>query len=305
MGGFTHSITLVQLNYFHKLAQTRHFTQAARELFITQPTLSTAVKALENELGVSLVYRDGRRDVRLTRQGEELDARIGPILEELQGALDEVSGAGASHGRALNVGTIPTIQYDFLPSVLRGYWDALGYDRTVHITVEFTNKLVKGLKEQVYDVVFCSRVPEEAGIEFVPLLAKPLVAVVPKESACAKLESLELSRLERIPFATYRETAPIGREVRALLDSSGKHLEPAIAFDDEFSLAGYVVANGDVMGLMLDTFEIGPFRDEVKVIPIQGVGPDWHPICMAWDKNLLKPPELEALISIARANAQE
>ena len=304
MSGFTSSITLVQLNYFHKLAQTRHFTEAAKQLFITQPTLSSSIKALEGELGVSLVYREGRRNVRLTKWGEEFDAKIAPILEDLQRAIDETAEAGGGQKRVLNVGTIPTIQYDFLPDVLRSYWDKLGYDRTVHITVEFTNSLIKGLKEQSYDVVFCSRVPEEGSITFIPVVTKTLVAVVPKDGTYKNLERLSLPQLASIPFATYRETAPIGREVRALLDSSGVKLEPAIGFDDEFSLAGYVAANGDMVGLMLDTFEIGPFKDEVNVIPIEGVAADWHQICMAFDSRLIRSSELDTLIASARAKSQ-
>lgn len=300
MGGFASSITLVQLHYFHKLAETRHFTEAAKQLFITQPTLSSSIKALEGELGVSLVYREGRRNVRLTKWGEEFDAKLGPILESLQKAVEETAEAGGGQKRALNVGTIPTIQYDFLPDVLRGYWDKLGYDRTVHITVEFTNSLVKGLKEQLYDVVFCSNVPEESGISFVPVLSKTLVAVVPRTGRYGSLEGLALPELAGIPFATYRESAPIGREVRALLDASGEKLEPCIGFDDEFSLAGYVAASGDVVGLMLDTFEIGPFKDEVKVVPIEGVPADWHSICMAYDSRLLMTPELKTLVETAR-----
>jgi len=84
--------------------------------------------------------------------------------------------------------------------------------------------------------------------------------------------------------------------MRALLDSSGLKLEPVIAFDDEFSLACYVVASGDVVGLMLNTFEIGPFKEDVKVLPVEGFGDDWHPICMAYDSRLIQSEPLQVLI---------
>ena len=305
MSGFSSSITLVQLNYFHKLAETRHFTDAARQLYITQPTLSAAIKSLETELGVSLVYRGSRRNVRLTKQGEEFDAKIEPLLTQLQQVIDETSAAGAGLNNALSVGTIPTIQYDFLPEVLRGYWDTLGYDKRVFIAVEFTNSLIKGLKDQEYDIVFCSRVPEESNITFVPILHKALVAVVASDGPYADMDKIDLTNLTDIPFATYRETAPIGREVRSLLNSTGCKLNPSASFDDEFSLAGYVVASGDVVGLMLDTFEISPFRDKVKSIPIVGVPADWHPICMAYDNRLIQSDQLKTLIKIVKQHAAD
>lgn len=299
MKGTLPTITLVQLTNFHKLAQTRHFTEAARQLYITQPTLSASIKALENELGVSLVYREGRRNVRLTQAGEEFDASIAPLLEQLFKVIERTSSRGDDNKHPLLIGTIPTVQYDYLPRVLRDYWDACGYDKSVRITVEFTNALIRGLKDQTYEVIICSRVPEETDIEFIPVLTKPLVAVVAKSGPYGSMDSLDLCRLETIPFATYRESAPIGREVRSLLDSTGLELNPAASFDDEFSLSGFVAASGDVVGLMLDTYEIRPFLKDVNVVPIDGVGADWHPICLAYDKRLSMGSELRIFKGLA------
>ena len=62
-------MNLSQLNYFKKLAEVLHYTRAAQELFITQPTLSGAISSLEKELGAPLFERN-RRSVLLTPYGE-------------------------------------------------------------------------------------------------------------------------------------------------------------------------------------------------------------------------------------------
>ena len=62
-------MTLNQLTYFCALAKTKSYTQAARELFIAQPSLSYAISTLEKELGCLLVAREGRR-IALTPAGE-------------------------------------------------------------------------------------------------------------------------------------------------------------------------------------------------------------------------------------------
>ncbi len=62
------SLSLSQLYNFKKLAETQHMTRAAKELYITQPTLSLSIKALEHELGVPLFFRDGRQ-IKLTNTG--------------------------------------------------------------------------------------------------------------------------------------------------------------------------------------------------------------------------------------------
>ncbi|MEF9877662.1 MAG: LysR family transcriptional regulator, partial [Gordonibacter sp.] len=68
-------MNLSQLYYFKKLAELQHYTRAAKELFITQPTLSDAMSSLEKELGVPLFRRDGR-NVKLTPCGAEFNEYV-------------------------------------------------------------------------------------------------------------------------------------------------------------------------------------------------------------------------------------
>lgn len=74
------SITLSQLYNFHVLSRTLHFTEAARELYITQPTLSASIKALETELDTPLLIREGRRNVRLRSREKNSTKNLGPFL---------------------------------------------------------------------------------------------------------------------------------------------------------------------------------------------------------------------------------
>lgn len=211
------SITLSQLKNFHKLAETEHFTDAARQLYITQPTLSASIKALENELGVSLLYREGRRNVRLTKYGKEFDIKIGNILKDLEESVSAIKRINTDAYKSLSLGTIPTIQYDFLPDLLREVWDTYGYSSKIRITVEFSNALIKGLKEQDYELIFCAYVPEEKDLAFIPMMHLPLVAVVHKEGPYRNLETLSLTELLDIPYAAYHSDTPIGRETQNLL----------------------------------------------------------------------------------------
>ena len=63
-------MNLSQLYYFRKLAEVKHYTHAAEELFISQPTLSNSISQLEKELGIPLFKREGRT-IKLTRYGAE------------------------------------------------------------------------------------------------------------------------------------------------------------------------------------------------------------------------------------------
>ena len=76
-------MNLSQLYYFSKLADLQHYTRAAKELFITQPTLSGSISSLENELGVALFQKKGR-NVELTKYGAEFLEYVNAALEQLE-----------------------------------------------------------------------------------------------------------------------------------------------------------------------------------------------------------------------------
>lgn len=82
---------LIYLEYFSKAADLQHITKAAQALNITQPTLSTAIRKLELELGTRLFEPDGR-NVRLTRAGVVFQKHVRIILREVQAAYDELGG---------------------------------------------------------------------------------------------------------------------------------------------------------------------------------------------------------------------
>ena len=83
---------LSQLAYFRAVARTEHFTRAAEELHITQPSLSKAIANLEGELGVPLFRRSGRNIV-LTKYGEILLSHTNRIMSELKHAQKELEDA--------------------------------------------------------------------------------------------------------------------------------------------------------------------------------------------------------------------
>ncbi|MBE6691420.1 MAG: LysR family transcriptional regulator [Ruminococcaceae bacterium] len=80
---------LQKLKYFHTIASLQHVTKAAEQLHVAQPALSQAMRALEEELGVKLLAKEGRRIV-LTPYGEHLKSRLDSILPELDGLPAEL-----------------------------------------------------------------------------------------------------------------------------------------------------------------------------------------------------------------------
>ena len=81
------NMNLSQLYYFKRLAELQHYTKAAQELSITQPSLSGAIHSLEDELGVDLFHKKGRNIV-LTKNGSEFYVYVSCALRELDKGVD-------------------------------------------------------------------------------------------------------------------------------------------------------------------------------------------------------------------------
>ena len=111
-GGWMQDIAFMKthlLRYFVVLAEERHFGRAAQRLFITQPPLSTALKTLEEDLGVLLVERDAKH-VQLTPAGEAFLLEARKVLAQLQRAADVVRSVAQGMEGRLDVGITGSIE---------------------------------------------------------------------------------------------------------------------------------------------------------------------------------------------------
>ncbi len=110
-------VTLKQLHYFVVLSETRNFTRAAAQSFVTQSTLSASLKELEDALSAALVERD-RQSVQLTPLGLQTVALARQILAQAADVADLAHAARAPMAGHLKVGAIPTIAPFVLPDLM-------------------------------------------------------------------------------------------------------------------------------------------------------------------------------------------
>src|SRR5262249_34586651 len=108
------AITLTELRYVVAVADTGHFGRAASRCHVSQPTLSTQVKKLEETLGVRLFERAAKR-VQPTAAGERIVARARVILDEVRAIGDLARDRGEPLSGPLRLGVIPTLGPYLLP----------------------------------------------------------------------------------------------------------------------------------------------------------------------------------------------
>ncbi|MEJ2133220.1 MAG: LysR family transcriptional regulator, partial [Gammaproteobacteria bacterium] len=110
-------MNLRDLRYLVAVAEHRHFGRAAEACFVSQPTLSTQLKKLEESLGVTLVERTQRR-VMLTPIGERLVAQAKQVLLDVDTLVEMAAEARDPFGGELRLGIIPTVAPYLLPKIL-------------------------------------------------------------------------------------------------------------------------------------------------------------------------------------------
>ena len=109
-----------QLRYFLDIARTEHLTQSAHNLFVTQSTLSHGLRQLEQELGVDLFDRVGRR-LRLSQAGLAFRVYAARALHEIEAGRMALADLGALQSGSLTVGVIPTFLHTLVPAAVAAF----------------------------------------------------------------------------------------------------------------------------------------------------------------------------------------
>lgn len=112
-------MTLNQLRYFCSSARCHSITKAAQELYVTQPTISSAIRELEMEFSITFFYRTGNQ-LELTEEGEQFYERASALLRSCSDMQDEFT-AHIRHQSALRIGIPPMLSTIFFPRLLNAF----------------------------------------------------------------------------------------------------------------------------------------------------------------------------------------
>lgn len=187
-------MTLTELKYIVAVARERHFGKAAEACYVSQPTLSVAVKKLEEELDVKLFERSAN-EVSVTALGEDIVRQAQSVLEQAAN-IKEIAKRGKNPlDGPLALGVIYTISPYLLPDLVR---------HMIHRTPEmplmlqenFTVKLLEMLRTGEIDCAVLAEPFPDAGLAIAPLYDEPFLAAVPSNHALAKQTEVSTEQLK-------------------------------------------------------------------------------------------------------------
>jgi LysR family hydrogen peroxide-inducible transcriptional activator len=191
-------MTLTELKYIVAVARERHFGKAAEACFVSQPTLSVAVKKLEEELEVKLFERSAN-EVAVTALGEEIVRQAQSVLEQAA-AIREMAKRGKSPlNTALTLGVIYTISPYLLPDLMRQLMVRTP-QMPLMLQENFTVKLLDMLRTGEIDCAILAEPFPDAGLAIAPLYDEPFLAAGPAGHRLAKQEQVTIEELKQEPM---------------------------------------------------------------------------------------------------------
>ncbi len=196
-------MNLRDLRYLVALAEHRHFGHAAEACHVSQPTLSTQLRKLEDELGVTLIER-APRQVLLTPAGVDIVTRARRVLAEVEQLRESARRSVDPEAGSLRLGLFPTLGPYLLPHVvplIRARFPRL----ELLLLEDKTEALLHALREGRLDAAVLALPVHEDGLDSAFLFEEPFLLAVPERHALAKRGPLRLSDLDQQPLLLLEE----------------------------------------------------------------------------------------------------
>lgn len=278
-------MNLFYIRYFVELAKEQQYTKAAKNLNITQPSLSHAIHQLEEELGVLLFEKTGRNTV-LTRYGEEFLVYAENTIRTLDQGISLMQKAAHGEG-VVRLGFVRPLGMDFIPGLAADYRE-LSQDENVQFSFHTgaTHELIKGLKEKQYDIIFCSRPVDESDLSVLPVGRQDLVVITPEGHPLAEKETIDLADTLKYPQIYFSEGSGMRDVINELYSMVGESPQIAYETEEDEVIAG-LVAHG--FGIAVVPYMKLLERLAVKILPIRKPEADrmYYMVC---DPTAYKPP---------------
>lgn len=236
-------MNLNHLSYFRVLARLEHYTQAAEELSITQPSLSHAMATLEKDLGTYLFEKQGR-NIKLTKHGRIYYEYVDRALSELERGEKKLRELTNVSTGTIELGYIYTLGPKFIPHLIKEFTSLDNNENIKFIFGQGTTKsLIEGLKEEKFDMVFCSKIENEPDIDFIPIANEELVVIVCNDHPLAKKESIDLKEIGSYPFIGFSEKSGIRSIIEELFKKVDIVPNTICEVEEDNAVAGLVEIN--------------------------------------------------------------
>lgn len=266
------NINFRDLRYLVAVADHQHFGRAAAACFVSQPTLSTQVKKLEEYLGVQLMERTSKKVI-VTPVGRMVSERARQVLNEVDDIVDVARAAGDPMAGDLRLGIIPTLGPYLIPHlfpVLQAEYPRL----KVLLHEERTSGLIDRLREGSLDAaIMGAPIPDDALIPQ-PLFQEPFQVALPAGHSLAAQATIERADLDAVPMLLLEEGHCMRDQALDFCSTVGAQQQQDFRATSLETLRQMVATGAGVT--LLPTLAVDPAsaaREHIAVRPLAGAPP--------------------------------
>ena len=234
-------LTLKQLRYFVCAGENASVTKAAKVMFVSQPSISSAILHIEEQTGLDLFIRHHAQGLSLTPGGQRFLVKAKQLLEEADNLGKFATSLSEDITGSLRFVSLPTFAPILLPSIMRKFVDL--YE---HVQVQCDEadqeKIIADLMAGKYEFALTYDLQLPAELEFTPLVEFPPYVMLAADHKLAKRKSIDIADLATEPMVLL--DWPLSRDYfYSLFLSAG--LEPSFAYKAKsLAMVRGLVANG-------------------------------------------------------------
>ena len=293
-------MNLKQLEAFVQVSESGSFSKAAKELFLTQPTISAHISSLEKELNVRLFIRN-TKEVSLSDDGKDL-YRYAKQITDLEKAIEELFYMDSDDGKhfiTIAVSTIPA-QY-LLPKVLMCYRERYPKEQ-IKIMETDSSEVVTQVVDHMVDVGFTGTVLEKKHCKYIPFYKDELAVITPDTPEYRILKEQnrdDIDWIKRKPLILREEGSGTRKEAEKQLKNAGISMED---LDIVASIANQETIKKSVkqgMGITVLSRLAAEDEDGLLIFPIPGAD-EGRDINLVYNKNYQMTRSADRFIRIVK-----
>lgn len=273
-------MNLRALQYFVRLAELKHFSKAAEACFVSQPTLSTQIRKLEEELGITLVERAPRK-VMLTPAGKDIAHRARHILRDIEHLKDAARRSRDPETGTIKLGIFPTLAPYLLPHIIPVIRQDFPELR-LQLAEEKTEDILQMLDQGRLDAGLLALPIDDQGLEMELLFEEPFVMAMPSSHPLADKQVIDLQDLEGTELLLLEDGHCLRQHALAVCKLAGAHERVDFHATSMETLRQMVAANGGVT--LMPVLSIKPpvaATDNITLRPFESPAPS-RTIALVW-----------------------
>ncbi|MEK4026457.1 LysR family transcriptional regulator [Sporosarcina sp. FSL W7-1283] len=289
------------LLYFTTLIEEGSFTQAAKALYISQPSLSSAIKKIEEQVGIKLIERN-TRNISLTKEGEIVYEEAKKLLNHFNYFQKETIRLKQDGPLELHIGLIESVRF-WLPKVLASYTKTHPDIHIRLLEVLGFKQVETALKNYKIHLAITNQLFESDEIEMIPIYNEKLVALLPKGHALQDATNLSIHDLQDEEFIICKEGFQTRDDILNEFRKSG--IRPNIHFEIErFETACALVEEGLGITIVPENYLRTPDHPSLTIKKLTDTSLS-RTVYIAFIKNRYLPPVIEEFVDITKTFFKE